>query len=297
VEAPKTLVFGAYWLELTAKRPSAWRLLLSGLYRRPRSCTGSCAIALAGFTADRELGLSTLTLPRRLPYLVESIIPRIVPRPRCLDDVSLSIGHRRAASSAYRGMSASDQASEAGLSDRSPRQVSSSLPSPVQRTAAMDAGRDRPLALVEPGLTHSEPCGPPRAGLLGQADLETDLPFDPGRWRAAEPEARPLIPRAHKRRQPGNPVTASTTARSATNRAVAAMPDAGLSCSDPPDRGDLNPSRAAVQRGPCCACESSSLPAQTFSSRMSPVRRKTNRSAMLVTWSAIRSRLCAHHSR
>ena len=58
-----------------------WRqpsyLLLSGLYRRPRSLTGSCAFALAGSTADRELGCLALTLPRRFHYSVVPIIPRI----------------------------------------------------------------------------------------------------------------------------------------------------------------------------------------------------------------------------
>jgi len=39
-------------------------LLLSGLYRRPRNFTGSCAIALAGCTADRELGCCPHPAPK-----------------------------------------------------------------------------------------------------------------------------------------------------------------------------------------------------------------------------------------
>src|SRR3989304_2557675 len=56
--------------------PGTASLLLSGLYRRLRSSTGSCAEALAGCTADRELGLAALTLPRRLE--LAHIIPRLL---------------------------------------------------------------------------------------------------------------------------------------------------------------------------------------------------------------------------
>jgi hypothetical protein len=60
-------------------------LLSSGLYRRLRSLTGSCACALAGFTADRELGLCALTLPRR--HSMQLTIPLYV---RFVLDVSYS---------------------------------------------------------------------------------------------------------------------------------------------------------------------------------------------------------------
>jgi hypothetical protein len=54
--------------------PARPNLLSSGLYRRLRSFTGSCAVqlsavqTLAGFTAGRELRRLPLTLPRRSLY-------------------------------------------------------------------------------------------------------------------------------------------------------------------------------------------------------------------------------------